>query len=127
MISLQKKKEMLEQLRSISPLWTKVLANKKDDEDVGQPGGKLHIGDAACCIVGEAHGFDDDYTHTILNIEDGTACMACDKFCVKLVPLVYNINVSSARPSISFRLIHEKSWTHLENFIKHFKEKHSKK
>ena len=59
-------------LAQISPTWSKTI---KKFGYILKFAGKHAINEFACCIVGEAHGFKDNYLKP-----DGEDCMVCADF-----------------------------------------------
>ena len=52
-------------IEKISPRWARILPliNKTDRSEFYMSGNKLDISDCRYCVVGEAYGFKDDYSH----------------------------------------------------------------
>ncbi len=116
------KKETLQQLEVISPLWAKKIKKYQNNIKNIPPScivGKytLNIGNFACCIVGEAHGLfnkkdeienpdQDKADRRFVKLHHG--CTTC---------INYSYFLSNTYGSKSF-------WDELKEFVEHYREEH---
>lgn len=135
----QQKKDILERLAEISPSWAMALSKKRDDEENGKlcvPAeynsmsdmfknkdgirkryrGFIDIQHCHRCIVGEAHGFSDEYVNPISGKYG--YCMDCNNHSLLLCGVVPSEGYEC--PSgIDFEF-------ELERFVDHFEAVHQK-
>ena len=125
MMAPQKKAALLRRLKVIAPRWAAELKKKKDDEGIAKPAPDLNIRASRCCIVGEAHGFSNQYMDMFFCVT-GSPCWECTRSANNLVPLVYDVVSNIKTCAVANRHDQEKAWQDLEPFIEHFNKEHKK-
>lgn len=102
-------------LENIAPLWAGKIKEKKNLSQIFSPCIRdlkvLDLSVKACCIVGEAHGFDQAHS----------GCRSCLDYSIELWDWVYR----GEGDEFDFREIKSKSFNDaLKKFIKHFNKVH---
>ena len=114
--TVQQKIILLQRLENISPQWAKHLSTHDGYTSIAHPAPHLHIVNNSCCIVGEAHGFNNDYVH-----HTSKQCPTCIGFNIGVMRLVY-----SYRGNANRKERYETAWKCLKRFIEHFEIVHKK-
>ena len=109
MKQIQTKKNILDKLEKICPIWSNYLRENPDFTPVNrfQYGNKtIDIADGSCCIVGEAHGFPEYPSEGLSNLMYHN-CETCYNFSIGIL--------FQDRPNL------EKL---LDSFLNHWEESH---
>lgn len=102
MIREKRKQRILQQLKEIAPKWAHQIPSGLYASVY--KGKQLDIGLCDKCIVGEAHGFKNNYAHQ----DTPGYCKECYRFC----------------GDVTDDITDNYNWGQLDDFIKHFKRCH---